>query len=373
MIRIPVAGADLSGNEERYVLDAVRSSWISSTGPYVKRFEEQFAQLCGTRSAIGVANGTLALHLALMTVDLRPGDEVLVPSLTYVATANAVRYCGAEPVFVDVDPRTWCIDPDRIEDAITRRTKGIIPVHLYGHPADMDRLNRFAATHGLWVVEDAAESHLARYKGRPTGGLARVGVFSFYGNKVLTSGEGGAVTLDDPSLEHRARLLKGQGVDPDRRYFFPITGYNYRITNVACAILCAQIERAQAIVARRREIFARYRAALEGIPGIGFQPVAEWAEPSPWLFCVTVDAAEYGRTRDEVMARLADAGVETRPFFVPLHRLPPFRNESRARGEDLPVTDRLAASGLNLPTFNALTDAQIDEVAGLLRDGRRRG
>jgi perosamine synthetase len=372
MDRIPVAAADLTGNEEKYVLEAVRSSWISSTGSFVKRFEEEFAGLCGTRAAVGVANGTLALHLALMTVDLRPGDEVLVPSLTYVATANAVRYCGAEPVFVDVDPKTWCIDPDRLEAAITRKTKGIIPVHLYGHPADMDRVNRFAATHGLWVVEDAAESHLARYKGRPTGGLARIGVFSFYGNKVLTSGEGGAITLDDPALEHRARLLKGQGVDPDRRYFFPITGYNYRITNLCCAILCAQMERARQIVERRRQIFARYRQALDGIPGLGFQPVATWAEPSPWLFCATVDPAAYGVSRDELMQRLDAQGIETRPFFVPLHALPPFRNEARARGDDLPVTDQLAAQGLNLPTYNGLTDAQVDRIAAAIRGVARR-
>ncbi len=369
--RIPVASADLSGAEERYVLDAVRSSWISSTGAYVERFERSFAELCGTRSALGVANGTLALHLALLTMDLRPGDEVLVPSLTYVATANAVRYCGAEPVFVDVDPDTWCIDPAKVERAVTRRTKGMIPVHLYGHPADMDPLNHVAATHGLWVVEDAAESHLARYRGRRTGSLARIGVFSFYGNKLLTSGEGGAVTLDDPALVHRARMLKGQGMDPDRRYFFPIVGYNYRMTNVAAALLCAQMERADAIVARRRAIFARYRERLAGIPGIGFQPVAPWAEPAPWLFCVTVEEKAFGRSRDGLMAVLAEAGVETRPFFIPVHRLPPYRRESAARGEELPVTDRLAASGLNLPTYNALSDDDVDLVAEAVRGARR--
>jgi perosamine synthetase len=368
---IPVASADLSGNEERYVLDAVRSSWISSTGKYVERFESEFAARCGTRAAIGVTNGTLALHLALMTVDLRPGDEVLVPSLTYVATANAVRYCGAEPVFVDVDPETWCMDPRLVEAAITRRTKGIIPVHLYGHPADMDPINRIAATHGLWVVEDAAESHLARYKGRPTGSLAKIGVFSFYGNKILTSGEGGAITLDDPALEHRARLLRGQGVDPDRRYFFPITGYNYRLTNVACAILCAQLERADAIMARRRAIYARYRERLAGVRGIGLQPVAPWAEPSPWLFCITVAAREYGRTRDELAAHLGENGVDTRPFFVPLHALPMFRKESAQRGEDLPVTGHLAAAGLNLPTYTLMTDDDVDRVADLVRRGVR--
>jgi perosamine synthetase len=371
MKNIPVAEPDLSGNEERYVLEALRSSWISSTGPFVSRFEAEFAALAGTRSAIGVANGTLALHLALMTVDLRPGDEVLVPSLTYVATANAVRYCGAEPVFVDVDPETWCIDPARLEDAITRRTKGIIPVHLYGHPADMDVINRIAATHGLWVVEDAAEAHLARYRGRPVGGLGRIGTFSFYGNKVLTSGEGGAITLDDEALERRARVLRGQGVDPERRYFFPITGYNYRLTNLACAILCAQIERASDLVRRRREVFARYRKALDGVAGIGFQPVAPWAEPAPWLFCITVDELAYGRSRDQLMQLLAERGIDTRPFFVPIHRLPPYREESRRRGDVLPVTDRLGAAGVNLPTSTRMADADVDRVAEAIRQGAR--
>jgi perosamine synthetase len=366
-----VAVPDLGGNEEKYVVEAIRSSWISSTGPFISRFETEFAAACGTRASIAVANGTLALHLALMTMDLRPGDEVLVPSLTYIATANAVRYCGAEPVFVDVDPQTWCMDPALLEASITRRTKGIIPVHLYGHPADMDAINYIAATHGLWVVEDAAESHFARYKGRPTGSLARIGVFSFYGNKVLTSGEGGAVTLDDVALEHRARMLKGQGVDPNRRYFFPITGYNYRLTNLACAILCAQLERSGEIVARRRAIYERYRELLGGIAGIGFQPQATWAELSPWLFSITVDPGAYGRTRDELAALLAGEGIDTRPFFWPLHRLPPFQEESRRRGEVLPVTDRLAGAGLNLPTYTGLQDRDIETIAALVRRGRR--
>jgi perosamine synthetase len=368
---IPVAEPDLSGNEEKYVLEAVRSSWISSTGPFVKRFEAEFATAAGTRSAIVVANGTLALHLALLTVDLRPGDEVLVPSLTYIATANAVRYCGAEPVFVDVDPKTWCMDPSLLEQSITRRTKGIIPVHLYGHPADMDPINRFGATHGLWVVEDAAEAHLARYKGRLTGSLAKIGVFSFYGNKVLTSGEGGAITLDDPAMEHRARMLRGQGMDPDRRYYFPITGYNYRLTNVACALLCAQLERAEAILARRRAICRAYEDALKDVVGIGLQPVAPWAQVSPWLFCITVDEKAYGRTRDELMSLLAEQQIETRPFFYPLHRLPPFVELSRKRGESLPVTDGLGASGINLPTYVRLQDSDVARVAEAIRKARR--
>ena len=184
MPHLPVASADLTGNEEAYVVEAIRSSWISSSGDFVNRFESIFSKQCMTNHAIATCNGTVALHLALLALDVRPGDEVLVPSLTYVATANAVRYVGAEPVFVDVDPLTWCIDPSNIEASITPRTKGIIAVHLYGHPADMDRINHLAAVHGLWVVEDAAEAHFATYKGRPVGGLANIGTFSFYGNKI---------------------------------------------------------------------------------------------------------------------------------------------------------------------------------------------
>lgn len=366
---IPLAKPDLSGNEEKYTVDAIRSSWISSTGDYVARFERMFAQLCGTRTAIGVCNGTVALHLALMALDVRPGDEVLVPSLTYIATANAVRYVGAEPVFVDVDSDTWCIDPMKIEAAITPRSRGIIPVHLYGHPADMDVINHIAAVHGLWVVEDAAEAHMAKYKGRPVGSLGHMATFSFYGNKIFTSGEGGAITLDDPHIELRTRTLRGQGMDPQRRYFFPVTGYNFRLTNVACAILCAQIERHAPIVSRRKEIFTAYRNSLEGIPGIGFQPCASWAEPAGWLFCITVDKNSYGRSRDELMAILSEKGIETRPFFLSLHKLPPFREESRKRGEQLPITDRLSETGMNLPTFNDLESSDIERIAETIRKG----
>ncbi|MBN2576665.1 MAG: DegT/DnrJ/EryC1/StrS family aminotransferase [Deltaproteobacteria bacterium] len=365
--KIPVANADLSGDEEKYVVDAIRSSWVSSTGAYVSRFERDFAGLCGARASVGVCNGTVALHLALLALDVRPGDEVLVPSLTYIATANACRYVGAEPVFVDVDPRTWCIDPEKIEAAVTPRTRGIIPVHLYGHPADMDAICHLAGVHGLWVVEDAAEAHLARYKGRVTGALAPLATFSFYGNKIFTSGEGGALTLSDPQLELRIRTLRGQGMDPQRRYYFPVTGYNFRMTNVQAAMLCAQLERREAILERRRRIFARYRERLARVAGIGLQPCAPWAEPACWLFCIVVDEKAYGRTRDELAARLAEDGIETRPFFLPLHRLPPFREASRARGEVLPETDYLGERGLNLPTFNTLGEGDIDYIAERIR------
>lgn len=368
---IPVAEPDLTGNELAYVADAIRSNWISSSGAYVERFEREFARICEAGAAVGVSNGTVALHLALLALGVRPGDEVLVPSLTYVATANAVRYVGAEPIFVDVDPNTWCINPDAVEDSITLRTKGMIPVHLYGHPADMDRINHLAAVHGLWVVEDAAEAHCAEYKGRPTGSLARIGTFSFYGNKIFTSGEGGAVTVQDPELELRIRTLRGQGMDPRRRYYFPVTGYNFRLTNIACAILCAQLERAEALLSRRREIFEQYRDALSGIPGIGFQKTDIDVTLAPWLFCITIDPIEFGHSRDGLMAILSEEGIDTRPFFTPLHQLPPFREMSRARGEILPTSERLGQTGMNLPTYTGMTEDTIMRVATVIRHAHR--
>ena len=272
---------------------------------------------------------------------------------------------------MDVDPNTWCIDPELIEAQITRRTRGIIAVHNYGHPADMDAINALAGIHGLWVVEDAAEAHLARYRGRAVGGLATVGTFSFYGNKIVSSGEGGALTLDDPQLELRLRTLRGQGMDPNRRYYFPVTGYNFRLTNVACAILCAQLEHVTEMVQARREVVVQYRDRLEGVEGVGFQPVAAWAEPAPWLFNVTVDPEVAGVSAEQLREALSRQGVETRPFFIPLHTLPPFRESATARATHLPVTDELASSGISLPTFPQLDPEDVDRICVAIGESLR--
>ncbi len=371
MWKIPVASADVSGNEEAYVVDAIRSSWISSAGAYVDRFESDFSNLCDTRRTVACSNGTVALHLALLGLGLRPGDEVIVPSLTYIATANAVRYCGAEPVFVDVDPETWCIDPASLEAAITSRTRGIIAVHLMGHPADMDAINEVAAIHGLWVVEDAAEAHFATYKGRPVGGLSTLATFSFFGNKLITCGEGGAITLNDEQLHIRLKTLRGQGMDPRRRYYFPVTGYNYRLTNVACAMLCAQLERREAIVSRRREIFARYNEQLGSLPGVQLQPIARWATPAPWMYGAVIDPQAFGATRDQVIAHLAEKKIDSRPFFIPVHTLPPFHNNAARQNLYLPHSDYLGRNGIMLPTYNQLTNQEIDQVVAAIRECSR--
>jgi len=362
---IPLANPDLNGNEAKYALDAIQTGWIG-TGPFLKRFEAEFARLSGARAAIACANGTVALHLALLARKLQPGDEVIVPSFTYVATANAVRFCGAEPVFVDVEPTTWCLDPAAVEQAITPRTRGIIPVDLYGHPADLDALNRIAAVHGLWVVEDAAEAALARYKGRPVGGLSGITTFSFHITKALTCGEGGAVTLDDENVETFIRMLSSHGMDPERRFFFPVSGYNYRLTNLAAGVLCAQLERHEQFLARRAAIFQLYEKRLAGTPGIGFRPVAQWATLSPWLFSITLDDKQFGHSRDRLMAELAAHKIDSRPFFFPVHRLPPFREAAEARKTHCPLTDRLCGAGINLPTYTGMTDAQVERVASVI-------
>ncbi len=367
---IPLANPDLSGNEAKYALEAIQSGWIG-TGPFIKQFEREFARLSGARAAIACANGTVALHLALLAMELGPGDEVIVPSFTYVATANAVRFCGAEPVFVDVDPETWCIDPVKAEQAITPRTKGIMPVDLYGHAADLDAVNAVAERHGLWVVEDAAEAALAKYKGRPVGSLAEITTFSFHVTKVFTSGEGGAITMDDERIEAFIRIIYSHGMDPNRRFFFPISGYNYRLTNISAGLLCAQMERHEIFMQRRAEIFRRYEELLEGTPGIGFRPVAPWAILSPWLFSITVDSEAFGSTRDQLIEELGEQGIESRPFFIPVHSLPPFAQSSRQRNTQCPITDRLCAAGVNLPTYTTMTDDHIERVAQVIRSMTR--
>jgi perosamine synthetase len=356
---IPLARPDLSEREAAYVNEAISTSWIASTGAFLERFEQEFASLCGTRHALAVTNGTVALHLALLGLGVGAGDEVIVPSLTYIASVNAVTYVGATPVFVDVDPVTWCIDPAAVAAAVTPRTKAIMAVHLYGQPADMDALMSLAREHSLHVIEDAAEAPLATYHDRPTGSLGNVATFSFYGNKILTSGEGGALTSDDDELIARMKLFRGQGMDPGRRYFFPVIGYNYRLTNIAAAFLCAQMERRTELVTRRLAIFARYTQALAQVAGIELQADLPDRTRAPWLYSIVVNE-DFGCTRDELAATLAQHDIETRPFFIPVHTLPPYA----ATSSDcvLPVTLRLGSQGINLPTFSQMTDVEVDMV-----------
>jgi perosamine synthetase len=299
-----------------------------------------------------------------MALGVGPGDEVIVPTLTFVATANAVTFCGARPVFVDCEPGTWNIDPALIEAKITPRTRGVIVVHLFGNPVDMDAVSSIARRHRLFVVEDAAQAHGAEYKGKRVGSLADVAAFSFYGNKILTTGEGGMVVTDDSAIASKIRLLKNHGMDPNRRYWHPVVGYNYRMTNIAAAIGLAQIERFESQAERRREVISWYAEHLDGISGITTQVTRDWAKHAWWMFSVVLDNESASMNRDEAMAYFNERGVETRPFVHPLHNLPPYR--TLAEGETFPVAERIAANGINLPTSPGLLRQEVAHVCATL-------
>ena len=354
---IPVYRPHIGESEKRYVNEAMESTWISSRGPFLDRFETGFAEYTGAAHGIATNNGTTSIHLAMAALGIGPGDEVIVPTLTYVASVNAITYTGATPVFVDSEPEYWNLDPQLIEGLITERTKAIEVVHLYGHPADMDPILEVARRRGLAVIEDAAEAHGAEYKGRKVGSIGDAGSFSFFGNKVITTGEGGMVVTDDEELAATCRHLRGQGVSMTRTYWHDVVGYNYRMTNVAAAIGVAQLERIDSTIARKREVARLYTERLEGIPGVTLQRQAEWAAAVWWMVSVLVDPT----VRDELMQFLKDNGVETRPFFFPAHELPMYQREVT-----YPVAERLGASGINLPSFPDITTDEIDTVCGLI-------
>jgi perosamine synthetase len=363
--RIPVAAPVLRGREREYVLDCLDSTWISSAGRYVDEFERAFAEFCGVRHAVACCNGTVAVHLALLAAGVGPGDEVIVPTLTYVASANPVLYCGATPVFVDAEPATWNLDPEAVTAAVTPRTKAIVVVHLYGHPADMDPILAVAREHGIAVVEDAAEAHGAEYRGRRVGGLGDVGTFSFYGNKIITTGEGGMVTCDSDETAALVRQLRGQGQDPQRRYWFPIVGFNYRMTNVAAAIGLGQLETIDWHLERRKENAAWYQEELGAVPGLELSPEAEWARSVFWISCMVLPGGGAAE-RDRLMERLAERGIETRPFFYPMHTLPPYIEA--ARGGQFPVATVLAERGINLPSGAGLERDDVAYIGQVVRE-----
>lgn len=356
---LPVYEPWIGREELARVARCVRSGWISSIGEGLAEFEQRFASICRRRFGVSCSNGTSALHLALAAFDIGPGDEVLVPALSFVATANAVRYTGAAPVFVDVDRRSWTIDVARIEAKITARTRAIVAVHLYGQPADMTAIAEIARRRGLRVVEDAAEAHGASVRGVPVGGLGDAGCFSFYGNKMITTGEGGIVVTDDRRLAKRLRLLRDHAMSPSRRYWHGEIGFNYRMTNLQAQVGLAQLDRLPRILARKRRIAAWYRQALAGVP-VELPPTVPGTENIHWMFSVVLPPSR--RTpRDRVARELWRRGFDSRPFFVPLPELPPYRT-----AEPFPVASLLSRRGLNLPSGPLLRRRQIRAVRDAL-------
>ncbi len=351
---IPVAEPVLGEEELNKVIKAVKSGWISSKGEFVTEFETKFAEYCGVKYGTAVTSGTTALHLALKALGISKGDEVIIPTLTFIATANAVTYCNAKPVFVDSHPDYWCINPEKIEEKITKKTKAIIPVHLYGHPCDMDAIADIAEDNGLSIVEDAAEAHGAEYKGRKTGSLGNVSCFSFYGNKIITTGEGGMCTTNDEELAEKMRLLRDHAMSKEKTYWHEMVGFNYRMTNLQAAIGVAQLKKLDSFIKKKRKIAEWYNKYLQNSIK---HPEMPWAKCVYWMYSILIE------NRDRVMRRLENGGIESRPFFYPMHVLPPYRNNER-----YPVAEELSKRGINLPSSPNLRMEDIKKIAEVVNE-----
>lgn len=357
-IHYPISKPSITHLEISYVNDSVSSGWISSLGPYVDRFENEFAKFAGVEHAVSVSNGTVGLHLALMSLGIGTGDEVIVPDLTFVATANSVLMCGAKPVMADISPKTWCMDVCDCESKITSKTKAIIPVHLYGHPAPMDEIRKLAAVHHLYVIEDAAEAHGARILGNTVGGLGDVGVFSFYGNKILTTGEGGMLTTNSREIANRARHLRDHAMSKCTRYWHDEIGYNYRITNMQAAMGLAQLHRIDEILATRHKILSWYKNKLAHISELQINPVDNNCEPVNWLVSIRLRNSNQAH-RDKIIKGLAFHGVDSRPFFFPLSSF------SYLKSSPLAISNIISTSGLNLPTYHELTESDVNSICDI--------
>jgi perosamine synthetase len=373
---IPVNEPALGEQELRYVTECVESGWISSAGSYIERFEHGWAEACNRREGVAVANGTVALQLAVAVCGLPAGSEVILPSFTIMSCVLALLYSDCVPVLVDCDPETWCMDVDAVESAITERTSAVMPVHMYGHPVDMDRIVDVCRNRGLCLIEDAAEAHGSEYQRRdgndgpewlPCGSFGEASCFSFYANKLVTTGEGGMVLTDDSDIAARARSLRNLAFGRKERFVHEALGFNFRMTNIQAALGVAQLERFSQIVARKRENASVYSDAFADVSELQLPVEREWARSNFWMYGVVLadsvpfDAAEFGR-------RLRERGVDTRPFFTGMHEQPVLRERGLFKDADFPETERLSRRGLYLPSGLALDEEQISVVVAAVKD-----
>ena len=358
-IHISLAQPCLNGNEYKYLMDAFLSTWISSTGKYVTQFEENFSAYCGYKYGVATSNGTTALHLALEALGIGVGDEVIVPDLTFAATINAVIYTGAVPVIVDIEEDSWCISPKEIFAAVTPKTKAIIPVHIYGQPCNMDEICKIAQEKNLYIVEDCAEAHGAEWKGKKVGSFGIISCFSFFGNKVVTTGEGGMCITDSSELNEKMRILRDHGMSKQRRYYHEVVGFNYRMTNMQAAIGTAQIERIDDILKWRERLEEQYREVFKNIDGVITQRKdLEGRKKIAWLVSILVDSSK----RDAVMAKLKDNGIDVRAFFIPLSEMNIYKKYAR----NCVVSEKISRMGLNLPTTCEMDAEKIGKISDLI-------
>lgn len=366
--KIPVCEPFLNGNELKYVTDAVKTGWISSSGKYVTEFEEAFSKYCGVEYGVAVCNGTIALHLALVALGIGEGDEVIIPSFTMIATAFAVCYVGATPIFVDANKRTWNIDVNRIEEKITPRTRAIIPVHIFGNPCNMDAIVDIAKRHNIHIIEDAAEAHGAEYNGKKIGSFSSIGCFSFFANKNLTTGEGGMVVTSSKDLYDKCRYYKNMcfPLEGPRNYMHKDIGYNYRMSNIHAAIGLAQTEKADEYRNMRIKNAGLYRKYLAECNGVVFQQDEDNALNVHWMNAIVIDSEKYGHSKDEVIQCLRENGIDTRLLFVGMHKQEVLKRYGCICDEDYPVTDWLSKNGFYLPSASNISEEQIKRISEII-------
>lgn len=348
--KFPVYQPSLRGNEKKYVDDCLDSTWISSKGKYIKLFEESFSKFTDIKYSVAVSNGTVALHLALLALGIGEENEVIVPTFTYVASVNAIKYVNAKPVFVDSDSQSWQIDPSKIREKITKKTKAIMAVHIYGHPCDMNQIKKIAEEFKLYIIEDCAEAIGSYYDNKHAGSFSDISTFSFFGNKTITTGEGGMVCTNNKQLEDLVIRLKGQGLAQGKEYFHDIVGYNYRMTNICAAIGFAQLERISDILKEKDRIISEYKKALKNVPIVVHQEVGN-VKHSYWMFTILA-ASE--KEKNDLRNYLAENGIETRPAFHPVHTMPMYID-----GNSYPVAEDLGKRGINLPSYPDLSNDDI--------------
>jgi len=364
---IPVNEPLLTGNEEKYLTQCIRTGWISSEGPFVSQFEAEFSARMQRQHGIAVSNGSVALDLAVVSLNIGEGDEVIMPAHTIISCAAAVVRAGAVPVLVDCDPLTFNMNVQDIEARITPKTKAIMVVHIFGLPVDMDPLLQIAKTHGLKIIEDAAEMHGQTYKGRPCGSFGDISTFSFYSNKHVTTGEGGMILTNDPELAQRCRSYRNLCFKPEQRFIHEELGWNYRMTNLQAALGVAQLERLDEFISIKRSMGARYLQLLDGVPGIQL-PVARnaHAENNYWVFPLVIDDQIDLSARD-IMKRLQELGIGSRPFFWPIHEQPVLQRMGLFKQESYPVSERIARKGFYIPSGMAITEKQMETVASAVK------
>jgi perosamine synthetase len=357
---IPISQPSITQKEIDYVTQAVSSGWVSSLGSYIDEFEKKFASFCNTKYALTTSNGTTALHLSLATLNLSPDDEVIVPDFTFIATANAVAYTKAKVVTVDIEKDSLCIDPKLVEKAITPNTKAIIAVHIYGHPANMLLLKQIAKEHDLFLIEDAAESHGAMIDDKKCGSFGDVGVFSFYGNKIMTSGEGGMITTDNKTLYEKLKYLRDHAMAPQKRYWHTQIGFNYRMTNLQAALGVAQLERIDSLLAKKREIFSWYKEYLKDMKNIKINHESENITNVFWMICIEIIGFSEEK-RDKLMLRLKENNIDSRPFFYPISDMPMYKDCNTT------ITHMVAKRGINLPSYYDLRKEDVKYICGVLK------